>query len=231
MKLVLFIMCFFDYNNSMVYSTISDALNINDKQLVFILVVSLVVVVSFFILVFFPIRRFINKTRFLFLFYKKVRSVAIDRDFYLINQFVFYTDEKNKDMIDHILFGNKFIYLIISQYYEGDLVGKQIDNSLVQVNKKGEKKYCDNPVERSRFLMSRLSMSTGVDTVMMIGIVMVNDNCKLQIESNSKQFYIIQRNKFPALIKAIESRKIGNINPTQLENLVKAIDKQNKKKR
>ena len=154
---------------------LAETLNIPVKQLIFIIAVSLVVVVSFLILIFFPIRRILHRTRFLYLFYKKVRSVALDRDFYLINQFVFYTDEKNKDMIDHILFGNKFIYLIISQYYDGDLVGKQTDHSLIQVNKKGEKKYCDNPVERSKFLMSRLSMSTGIDTVMMIGIVMVND--------------------------------------------------------
>ena len=221
----------FDYNYAMTNLILAEALNIPVKQLIFIIAVSLVVVVSFLILIFFPIRRILHRTRFLYLFYKKVRSVALDRDFYLINQFVFYTDEKNKDMIDHILFGNKFIYLIISQYYDGDLVGKQTDHSLIQVNKKGEKKYCDNPVERSKFLMSRLSMSTGIDTVMMIGIVMVNDNCKLQIETNSKQFYIIQRSKFPALIKAIEQRKIGNINPNQLDNLVKAIDKLNKKKR
>lgn len=215
----------------MTFFLLAETFSISTKQLIFIIAVSLVVVVSFLILIFFPIRKLLHKTRFVYLFYKKIRSVALDRDFYLVNQFVFYIDEKNKDMIDHILFGNKFIYLIISQYYDGDLVGKQTDNSLIRVNKKGEKKYCDNPVERMKFLMSRLSMSTGIDTVLMIGIVMVNDNCKLQIETNSKQFYIIQRNKFPALIKAIEQRKIGNINPTQLENLVKSIDKINKKKR
>ena len=215
----------------MTFLSFADSSPISIKQLIFIGAVSFVVVVALAILLFFPIRRWLHKTRFLYLFYKKVRSVAIDRDFYLINQFIFYTDEKNKDMIDHILFGNKFIYLIISQYYNGDLVGKQTDHSLILVNKKGEKKYCDNPVERSKFLMSRLSMSTGIDTVMMIGIVMVNDNCKLQIETNSKQFYIIQRSKFPALVKAIEQRKIGNINAAQLDNLVKAIDKLNKKKK
>ena len=187
----------------MTFLSFADSSPISIKQLIFIGAVSFVVVVALAILLFFPIRRWVHKTRFLYLFYKKVRSVAIDRDF----------------------------YLIISQYYNGDLVGKQTDHSLILVNKKGEKKYCDNPVERSKFLMSRLSMSTGIDTVMMIGIVMVNDNCKLQIETNSKQFYIIQRSKFPALIKAIEQRKIGNINAAQLDNLVKAIDKLNKKKK
>lgn len=206
-------------------------LGIPTKQFVFFTAIVVVALIALGILVFFPIRKLVNKTRFAYLFYKKVRKIAIDRDYYLINQFVFYTDEKNTETIDHILFGNKFIYLITSQYYDGDLVGKQSDHSLIMVNKKGAKTYCDNPVERSRFLMSRLSMSTGIETVLMIGIVLVNDNCKLAIDSKSKQFYVIQRNRLPALIKAIESRKIGNINANELEELVKAVDRQNKKKK
>ena len=153
----------------------------------------------------------------------------MDRDFYLINQYVFNADDKNKVMIDHILFGNKFIYLITSKYYEGDLLGKQNDPSLILIDKKGRRNYTDNPIERSKFLMSRLSMTTGIDTALMIGIVIVNDNCKLAIEPISKQFYIVSRNRFPALIKVIESRKIGTINQEQMEELVKEIDKQNKK--
>ena len=216
----------------MIYtSALAEFFGITDRQLVFIAVVVFLVLGSVIFLLFFPIRRFINKTRFLYLYYKKVRSVAMDRDYYLINQFVFNADDKNKAMIDHILFGEKFIYLIISKYYEGDLAGKQSDPSLILLERKGGKKYTDNPVERSKFLASRLSMATGIDTVLMIGIVMVNDNCKLAIESQSKQFYVIQRNRFPALIKAIESRKIGKINANQLEDLVREIDKQNRRRK
>lgn len=213
----------------MIISAISDFFHIDDKQLIFIGVVALIVVVALFLLIFFPARRFLHKARFDYLFYRKVRKVALDKDYYLINRFVFFIDEKSTARIDHILFGNKFIYLIMSQYYDGDLVGKQNDRSLIVVNKKGHKSYADNPIERSKFLASRLSMSTGIDTVFMIGIVMVNDECKIAYESSSKQFYIIQRSRFPALIKAIESRKIGNINAERLDELVKSIDKLNKR--
>ena len=215
---------------NMIYtSEIANFFGITDRQLIFVSVVAILVIGTLLFLLFFPIRRFINKHRFLYLFYKKIRNVAMDRDFYLINQYVFNADDKNKVMIDHILFGNKFIYLITSKYYEGDLLGKQNDPSLILIDKKGRRNYTDNPIERSRFLMSRLSMTTGIDTALMIGIVIVNDNCKLAIEPISKQFYIVSRNRFPALIKAIESRKIGTINQEQMEELVKEIDKQNKK--
>ena len=214
----------------MIYTSgVANFFGITDRQLVFIAVVAALIVGAALFLLFFPIRRFINKTKFLYLYYKKVRSIAVDKDYYLVNQYVFNSDDKNKVMIDHILFGNKFIYLITSKYYEGDLVGKQSDASFILIDKKGKRKYTDNPVERSKFLMSRLSMSTGINTILMIGIVLVNDNCKLQIESESKQFYVIQRNRLPALIRAIESRKIGNINSAQLEQLVREISNQNSK--
>ena len=214
----------------MIYTSgIANFFGITDRQLVFIAVVAALIVGAALFLLFFPIRRFINKTKFLYLYYKKVRSIAVDKDYYLVNQYVFNSDDKNKVMIDHILFGNKFIYLITSKYYEGDLVWKQSDASFILIDKKGKRKYTDNPVERSKFLMSRLSMSTGINTILMIGIVLVNDNCKLQIESESKQFYVIQRNRLPALIRAIESRKIGNINSAQLEQLVREISNQNSK--
>ena len=66
---------------------------------------------------------------------------------------------------------------------------------------------------------------------LLIGITVVNKECKISIETNSKQFYIIQKNKLKRLIRAIESRNVGNINAPQLEALVKAIDKLNRKKK
>ena len=65
----------------------------------------------------------------------------------------------------------------------------------------------------------------------MIGIILINDDCKVAVQSESKQFYIIQRKRLPALIKAIESRPVENINETQLEKAVQSIAKQNKRKK
>ena len=65
----------------------------------------------------------------------------------------------------------------------------------------------------------------------MIGIVLVNDDCKVAVQSESKQFYIIQRKRLAALIKAIESRPINNINENQLAKAVQSIAKLNKRKK
>ncbi|MBP5574758.1 MAG: hypothetical protein J6X50_03330 [Bacilli bacterium] len=65
----------------------------------------------------------------------------------------------------------------------------------------------------------------------MIGIVLINDDCKVAVQSDSKQFYIIQRKRFHALIKAIESRPIEAINENQLAKAVQSIAKLNRRKK
>ena len=80
-------------------------------------------------------------------------------------------------------------------------------------------------------LASKLSSSTGLDASMLIGITLINDDCKVEVQSESKQFYIIQRKKLPALIKAIESRPVEKINEQQLAKAVQSIAKENKRKK
>ena len=148
-----------------------------------------------------------------------------------INQFLFKIDDNRLAKIDHILFGEKFIYVIISKYYEGDLIGKAIDKSLVFISHKGKKRYTENPINQSKQLASKLSLNTGLDTSLLIGITLINDDCKVEVQSDSKQFYIIQRKRFAALIKAIESRPIEKMNETQLAKVVQSIAKENKNKK
>ena len=164
-------------------------------------------------------------------FYKRVYKVALDNDYYLINQFVFKVDSSKNATVDHILFGNKYIYVIISKYYQGDLVGKYLDKSLIFISHKGKKCYTDNPFNEVKLLTSKLSSSTSIDASLMIGIVLINDDCKVAVQSESKQFYIIQRKRLAALIKAIESRPINNINEGQLAKAVQSIAKLNKRKK
>ena len=109
--------------------------------------------------------------------------------------------------------------------------GKYADKSLIFISHKGKKCYTDNPYNEAKYLTSKLSSSTGIDASLMIGIVLINDDCKVAVQSESKQFYIIQRKRFPALIKAIESRPVESINQTQLEKAVQSIAKQNKRKK
>ena len=200
-------------------------------QLAFVIIVPIIVFLFLVVCLYFPISGAYRRKYFQIHFYKQVYRVALDNDYYLINQYVFKVDSSKNATVDHILFGNKYIYTIISKFYQGDLIGKYADKSLIFISHKGKKCYTDNPYNEAKFLTSKLSSSTGIDASLMICIVLINDDCKVAVQSESKQFYIIQRKRFPALIKAIESRPVESINQTQLEKAVQSIAKQNKRKK
>ena len=206
-------------------------LKLTNVQLAFIIIVPIILLAFASICLYFPISRSYYRKHFQIHYYKKIYQVALDNDFFLINQFAFKVDATKVANVDHILFGNKYIYVLSSKYYQGDLVGKYHDKSLIFISHRGKKCYTDNPYNKVKLLASKLSASTGIDASLMIGIILVNDNCRVAVESDSKQFYIIQRKRFASLIKAIESRPVQEINQTQLAKAVQSIAKQNKRKK
>ena len=206
-------------------------IQLTNIQLAFVIIVPAVLLIFLFICIYIPASGAYRRKHFQIHFYKQVYKVALNNDYYLINQFVFKVDSSKNATVDHILFGNKYIYVLISKYYQGDLVGKYLDKSLIFISHKGKKCYTDNPFNEVKLLTSKLSSSTSIDASLMIGIVLINDDCKVAVQSESKQFYIIQRKRLPALIKAIESRPVSSINETQLDKAVQSIAKLNKRKK
>ena len=206
-------------------------LDLTTLQIIFLIATPIVVIalVVFFIVI--PVNKSREKKHFREYCYKAIYKIAFDEDYYLINDMRFKVDSSKVAKIDHILFGNKYIYIINDAYYEGDLTGKETDKSLILIDDKGKKYYTDNQYSVSKALVKALSDSTSIGMDLLIGIVVVNNNCKISIETTNKQFYIIQKNKLKRLVRAIESRNVGNINAPQLENLVKAIDKLNRTKK
>ena len=212
-------------------TNLSFLVKLTNIQLAFIIIVPVVLLVFLAICLYFPISHAYNRKHFQIHYYKRVYKVALENDYFLINQFLFKIDSAKFANVDHILFGNKYIYVLSSKYYQGDLVGKYNDKSLIFISQRGKKCYTDNPFNQVRFLASKLSSSTGIDASLMIGIILVNDDCKVAVQSDSKQFYIIQRKRFASLIKAIESRPVEDINQAQLQKAVQSIAKQNKRKK
>ena len=200
-------------------------------QLIYIIVVSVIVVLVILLILLFPVRKYQIKKRFHDYYYKEIFRIVKYNDYYLINNFSFRVDDSSLLTIDHIVFADKYVYLINDFYIDGDVAGKIFDKSLIKLNRDGNKQYFDNPALKSKFLLTRLCMVTGLDPNIMIGVSLVNDNCKSEIVSDSKQFYIVSRGKLAQLIKAVESRPIGKLNAKSLESLVKSINKMNKRKK
>ena len=198
-------------------------------QIAFIIVASVVVLVGLVLLYFLVIRKKLIAKRYRNFYYKSVYHIAEEKDYYLINNLYFKLDDRKHARIDHVLFGNKYIYLINCYYYEGDLKGSLEDHSLVLIPKNAKKRYVKNPYQTSKITLERLVRRSFLDEDLFIGIVVTNENINLEIISNSKQYYFVQRNKLHQLIKAIESRDVGEIQPDELNNLVQALYKNSNK--
>ena len=205
--------------------------SLTTPQLIYIITVALIVALIIFLLLFIPLRRRSIKKKYVEHYYKEIYKIALNNDYYLINTFSFKVDDSSILRINHILFGEKYVYLINDYHFDGDIAGKAFDKSLICFSKKGKKYYIDNPIVRSKYLLDRLCIMTGLDPSIMIGISLVNDDCGSEISSTSKQYYLVTRNKLASLIKAIESRNIAKLNEKSLEKLVHSINKMNRKKK
>lgn len=198
-------------------------------QVAFLIIVPIIVIAGLFCLIFFPLRKRRMKKEFKYYYYRFIYKEALYQDLYLINNFMFKIDDTHVGKIDHILFANKYIYIINDYYFDGDIEGKDTDASLIFISRTGKKKYMDNLLLDNKKLIGKLSLITGINSSLMIGVSLVNKNCNVGIVSSSKHHYIVQANKFKMLLNAIESRPIGNINQEQLASAVQAIDKLNRK--
>ena len=204
---------------------------LNPLQIIFVIAtpIVLIFIVLFFIVI--PINKKHIKKNFVEYCYKAIYKIAFDEDYYLINNFLFRVDSTKVAKIDHILFGNKYIYVILDAFFEGNLTGKEGDQSLIVVNNKSQRAYTENQYNVSKKIVEYLVRATGMDNGLFIGVVVVNNDCKISVETTNKQYYIIQRNKLKRLVRAIESRDVGKINAAQLDAAVKAIDKLNRTKK
>ena len=144
--------------------------NMTDLQLAFIITVPIALALFIGIALYIPISHYYKRKNFQIQFYKKVYQTALDYDYYLINQFVFRIDDNKNALVDHVLFGDKFIYVITSQYYEGDLVGKATDGSLVFISHRGKSIYRQSYYSIKKF-NKKLSAATGLNASLLIGIV------------------------------------------------------------
>ena len=206
-------------------------INLSVGQIAFLIIVPTIVVIAIAVLIYLLNRRHMMKKNYKYFYYKRLYKIAMDRDYYLINDFLFKIDDSHIGRIDHILFADKYIYIMTDSYFDGDIIGKEDDKSVIVLGRDGKKYYDDNPLITNKKLINKLSLITGINPALIIGICIINDNCRYGIQTSSKSFYYIQSNKLKALIKAIESRQVGAINKEQLASAVKSIDKLNRRKR
>lgn len=205
---------------------------INTPQLLFWIIVPTTVLVIIVILLYIPISRKYCKSNYRQIYYKKIYKVALYNDYYLINDFIFKLDPSHAATIDHILFADKFIYIFSSLYYDGDVTGKDTSKSLILLPRKAKKNYIDNPILQTEILMDKLSRVTNIPKSMLVGVVVVNNGCNVNVVFEEKNdIFMIKEKDISKLVERVESTDIDPINQGELDRAVKVINKLNRRKR
>ena len=191
-----------------------------------IIVISLLII-GFSYIIFQPIvKDMLEKKTFIKGFYSDVYQLAIDRDFYVINDVVLEIDTKFIHF-NHILFGDKYIYCICDSYFEGPISGKYSDNQWFMYKKNGELEHIKNPLILHRSRLSYVTSSLRAEELF-VGIFVVNKSCLVDESIDAPEnLQIVNQENFKEYIYKREKENIPPINTIQLDSLVKQVYQKN----
>jgi len=205
---------------------------INIYQKLLIAALALLVAFALLILIWKLITRYQLKHNLPSAYFRVINKVALYKDFFLINVLKLKIDSNQYITYDHVLFGNKYIYVISDGYFNGELRGEIHEPKLnFFEGKNRKKKEIDNPLYTNRYRLEKLALATGIELEMLVNIVVVNDDCDLTKINNSESTFIINRCDFYRLIDAIESREVRVLNAKELHDIVQDIDRLNQRKK
>lgn len=191
-----------------------------------IIVVSLIVI-GFALLILWPIFEDVfEKKTFQKKFYTEVYQLAIDKDFYVINDVVLEIDKKFIHF-NHILFGDKYIYCICDSYYEGPISGKFTDQQWFMYKDSGEINHIKNPLLLHKTRLAYLTSTLRAEELF-VGICVVNKSCLVdEVEDIPDNLKVLNVSEFKEFIIQKEKESVSPINSIQLDSLVQQIYQKN----
>ena len=161
--------------------------------------------------------------------WKKLYKLAQNYDYFLLND-VNLRIESNKNIhIDHLLIGDKFVYVIATRLYEDNIeANKLYDPKWNIVASNGTFiKAVTNPVivNEKRTVMLQSFLGCSKKGEMFKSIVVVNDNIDLKVgtSTTSKGSYLLKKKEVYKTIKRIE--KESELNPFDEEQLQKVVNR------
>ncbi|MCQ2793334.1 MAG: NERD domain-containing protein [Bacilli bacterium] len=195
------------------------------------LIVSVLAILFF---IFFPIiyKRYLNKF-FLNVYGKKAYQIANKYDYYLINKLTLEANDNTKIQIDHLLFGDKYLYVIHDCYYDGAIEYKENDRNWIFYYgkaKRPNKRFTENHIITNKNLISKLSMITGLDKSLMINVVLINNSCIVnEFKTDSSDVAFLKVKSLKDFILELEGRDIKPLDKEQLRYVVHDLARLNLK--
>lgn len=135
----------------------------------------------------------------------KLKKFAVDHDFPLLSDVVIQIREDKYIKIDHIMIGNKYIYVIACKCYYGYLNAKAIDEKWV-LYKRDKMVHVDNPLRNNAKrikLLSNLLENTPLEDFVNI-IYLSKPVVTNKIDGGNKQEFVLLEEDFEKFIEVYE---------------------------
>ena len=194
------------------------------KQL--ILVISIILIISLVVLLVVKLK---TKDRY----YKnqknkrlnrKLRKFSKDRDFLFLSDVFLPIRDNTATLIDDIVFGNKYIYLIAQKHWEGNLKGYEYDTKWMITSKNGTK-YVDNPLIGNRFkVQTLLKFLQESDEDNVVNIIAINDKTKFnEIKSQPLENITKMNSVFKIIDEYEKTSQLNDIKEEEIERIANLI--------
>lgn len=184
------------------------------------LIILLVLAIVFFIS--FPIfRRKIIRKKYDVFCSKKIRTIAKKNNLLFITNLKLTNYSGEEIKIDHILFGKKYIYILIDYYFNGDIKGTSENNSWILEKRHDEGcEYIDNISNDLSGKNRVFSEKITANPELIIPISIVNNDCEIKVNGiNNNSTFVVHYSSLKKLIKKLESRDITNLDDEQIKNI------------
>jgi len=197
---------------------------LTNLQISIIILLSTIIVVSLFFLFQPVIKKQFAISHLNQMFNEKIHRYVQEKDYYLIPSIKVKLPGNRDVIIDHLVFGNKYIYAIKDLYFQGGLLGKGSDKEWSYNEYKFQQpkyRYIPNPFLLNRQRIEKLTLVTGLEPNLFISIILVNNEAMInRIPISEDNQFIVNIRQLPRLIDAIESREMP---PFKLQVLSQAV--------
>lgn len=171
-----------------------------------------------------PVKRMLFRRHKKAFFEHYCMKVAKNGDFYCLNGLTLVEEGGSKIKIDHIIGGDKFVYIISDSYYEGVIRGRSRDPNWDYLGKDGSKQAILNPIIEMGNLMERLSVFANLPLSYMKGIILTNDECFIsEYVPGEDDAKVVNIKRFEKEVFKYEKSDINPLKGKELEQRIKDL--------
>lgn len=138
---------------------------------------------------------------------KKLKKISKNNDYLLLSNLVLYINDNNYIEVEHLLIANKFIYVITSKSYFGDINGVANDSKWL-LHRGGKLLHITNPLPNNLKRLRTVAILTNIDEKNFVSMVIINKpSFTNNIKSSRDNEFVVRENNIASFIKERESQK------------------------